>query len=241
MAEVLPVSRVIVVVEGQTEQDFVRDVLAPWLGARGVYLSARLVGKPGHKGGVGEYRRARTDILILLKSEPVATVTTMFDFFRMPESWPGRREASAKPTAAERAAMVERAILDDVVAAMGPSFRSDRFLPYVQMHEFEALIFVDPSVTSEVLGSPGMAMNLQRIRSEFASPEEIDDGSTTAPSKRLESLFGNYRKRLHGPIITNRIGFEALRSACPHFAGWLESLLRCRDTGGAGAETRPGP
>src|SRR5260221_5145423 len=73
-------TRVIAVVEGHTEQPFVREVLAPWLGDRRVYMSARLVGKPGQKGGVGEYTRAKKDIVALLK-QPGTLVTTMFDFY----------------------------------------------------------------------------------------------------------------------------------------------------------------
>jgi len=93
MEEVHRMSRVIAVVEGQTEQTFVREVLAPWLGYRGVNMSARLVGKPGHKGGVGSFGRTRNDIVSLLKQEPDIYVTTMFDFYAMPESWPGRERA----------------------------------------------------------------------------------------------------------------------------------------------------
>jgi hypothetical protein len=90
-------SRVIAVVEGQTEQTFVREVLAPWLAERTVFLSPRLVGKPGHKGGVGEYSRAKKDMLALLKQEAGTIITTMFDFYAMPFSWPGREEASKAP------------------------------------------------------------------------------------------------------------------------------------------------
>src|ERR1700680_1523762 len=123
--------RVMAVVEGQTEQTFVREVLAPWLGARGVFLSPRLVGKPGHKGGVGEYPRARKDIVALLKQETSTLVTTMFDFYGMPFSWPGRKEAS-KVHHDKKASIVERALLEDIAKGPGKKFDRKRFVPYIQ-------------------------------------------------------------------------------------------------------------
>jgi len=218
-------SRVIAVVEGQTEQGFVDDVLAPWLGARGVYITARLVGKPGHKGGVGEYQRARKDMLLLLRQEKGTAITTMFDFYAMPDSWPGRSTAGSIPFA-NRAPTVENALKQDIVSEMGGTFDEARFLPYVQMHEFEALLFSQPSVICEVLRCPEKLAECQQIRSKFSSPEEINDSPQTAPSKRLATLSSStrYRKRTSGLIAAQRIGIEPMISECPHFFEWLNTL-----------------
>ena len=102
-------SRVIAVVEGQTEQGFVRDVLAPFLAAKNVYMTARLVGKPGHKGGDCRYARAKQDVLLLLRQESDTVVTTMFDFYALPDSWPGRTEARKAPFS-RKAGIVETAV-----------------------------------------------------------------------------------------------------------------------------------
>lgn len=118
-------NRVIAVVEGQTEGTFVRDVLAPWLGSKGVMLSARLVGKPGHKGGVGSFQRAKNDIVSLLKQESDTYVTTMFDFYGMPAKWPGREDAK-NVSHDQKALTVEEAIKDDVVATLGDSLDERR-------------------------------------------------------------------------------------------------------------------
>lgn len=216
-------SRIIVIVEGQTEQDFVRDVLAPWLGARGVYLTARLVGKPGHKGGVGEYQRGRTDILLLLKSDPNVYVTTFFDFYGMPDSWPGRSQAGLAAQS-NKGQLVEQAIHNDISQTMGGSFNASRFIPYIQLHEFEALLFSHPSTVSDVLRAPQKTDKVQAIRDAFLTPEEINDDPNTAPSKRLKSLFSDYRKRLHGVITANRIGIQQMRNECPHFNEWIGML-----------------
>jgi hypothetical protein len=216
-------NRVVAIVEGYAEQAFARDVLVPWLVARGVSFSARLVGKPGHKGGVGEYRRAQRDILAMLRQESATVVTTMFDFYGMPESWPGRKKAR-KARHAKKAATVEQAILDDVADQMGPKFNRKRFLPYIQMHEFEALLFSRPEMIGEVLSDATIADDLTAIRDEFGTPEEIDDDPRTAPSKRIEHLCPAYQKVLHGVIAAKRIGVEVIRHECPHFDEWLSAL-----------------
>ena len=107
-------NRVVAVVEGQTEQGFVRDVLAPLLATKNIYMTARLVGKPGHKGGDCRYTRAKRDILLLLRQEADTVVTTMFDFYALPDSWPGRTAARQAPFA-QKASIVETAVKTDIL------------------------------------------------------------------------------------------------------------------------------
>ena len=216
-------SRVIAVVEGQTEQDFVRDLLSPWLAAKGVYIFPRLVGKPGHKGGVGEYERARRDILLLLKQEQGTTITTMYDFYGMPDSWPGRSQAKTVALQ-DKPKIVERAIKEDIASRMGPSFDDQRIHPYVQMHEFEALLFSRPATICETLLSLESEPVILAIRKTFSTPEDIDDNPETAPSKRLLRVFPGYQKRLHGLIAVKRMGIDPLLSECPHFSQWIHTM-----------------
>jgi hypothetical protein len=216
-------SRVIAVVEGQTEQGFVRDVLAPFLSVKNVFLSARLVGKPGHKGGDCRYDRAKRDVLALLRQESDTIVTTMFDFYALPDSWPGRTKARAVPFL-QKAGVVEAAVKDDILGQFSDSFDAMRFRPYVQMHEFEALLFSRPAVICSVLRSPNSEKEMQDIRRSFQNPEEINDNPATAPSKRILNVFADYRKRLHGLIAAQRIGINAMREVCPHFCQWVRML-----------------
>src|SRR5207253_28449 len=156
--------RVIAVVEGQTERSFVDNVLALWLGAREVGLTARLVGNPGHKGGGRAYDRPRKDIVMLLKQESETIITTMFDFYGMvPKSWPGRAKA-AKVSHQLKAKTVEDAIADDIATEFKKSSVRRRFIPYIQMHEFEALLFTRPEVVAEVTGMIEAAEELKAIR-----------------------------------------------------------------------------
>jgi hypothetical protein len=153
----------------------------------------------------------------------------MFDFFRMPMKWPGREEARKKGWT-QRGSWVEQALLADVRVHAGEDFRDELFLPYVQVHEFEALLFADVSKFAEALetltmGPAGsLEQTLSAILQAAQSPEAINDGDQTAPSKRIAGIVRGYRKPIHGPIVTERIGLSVLRERCPHFGEWLRRL-----------------
>lgn len=216
-------NRVLALVEGRTEQSFIQQVLAPHLGSRGVGLSATLIGKPGHKGGVRRYAKIQRDFLAALKQDQDRYCTTMFDYYGLPGDWPGASEAKESP-AGEAASHIERSLLESIREAMGASFQADRFVPYVQMHEFEALLFSDCDILAEVIGQPGAADDLRTIVEECGEPEQIDDGHESAPSKRIVRLAPTYQKVLHGTIAAKRIGLTVIRKRCPHFDQWLQRL-----------------
>lgn len=217
-----------IVVEGQTEQTFVRDVLAPQMVSDCIYLYPVLIGKPGHKGGDIRFDRAKRDIGNLLKQRNDIFVSTMFDYFRIDADWPGRSEASrkgqsgAKLTAAEKAEILEKATHDEIMHAF-PEYGSEkRFVPYIEMHEFEALLFSDVDILAERSGIH--SSELIRILNQYANPEEINDDPVKSPSKRLESLITGYRKVAMGKNIAEAIGIQTLRKQCSHFNEWLKRL-----------------
>lgn len=218
-------NRVVVVVEGLTEQVFIRNVLAPQLALHDVMITARLVGKPGRKGGVGPYNRARRDILAVLRQDTAVFCTTMFDYYGMPHTWPKRHLTATAPFE-KRAFLIEEAILQDIAQEMGSDFQPRRFMPYIQMHEFEALLFSDPDALAQTMQQPDMAATLRAIEAQFDSPEMINDHFETAPSKRLEKLFPSYNKVLSGTLAAQRIDFATMRQKCTHFSAWLTKLER---------------
>ena len=112
--------------------------------------------------------------------------------------------------------------------ALEEHFNDGRFCAYLMLHEFEAMLFSMPEKIAETMYEPKKLQELSKIRNQFAGPEEIDDGSKTAPSKRLKALFPGYQKPLHGPIVIGRIGLETVRAECPHFNEWLTTLERLR-------------
>ena len=152
-------------------------------------------------------------------------VSTMVDYYGMPNDWPRRVDAVTPGlSTSERAALIEDALLEDVRRQMDRNFNQNRFVPYVMMHEFEAMLFSDCERFAHIVGQPDLSERFQDIRDEFATPEEIDDSPTSAPSKRIEALLPGYIKPLMGAAAASDIGIEAIRRECPHFRGWLGRL-----------------
>jgi hypothetical protein len=216
-------------VEGLTEQTFVKQSLAPQLIPRSVYLTATMIGKPGRKGGIRSYETIRRDILGALRQDQQRYCTTMFDYYGLPSGWPGKVGAEGSPSVL--AESVERAMHEDICGEMGESFAPARFIPYIQMHEFEALLFSDPATLASVVQHPFLASSFQAIVNECGEPEAIDDRPDTAPSRRICRQTREYDKVLHGTIAAQRIGVAEMRDRCPHFNRWVERLEELGNAG----------
>ena len=225
-------SRLLVLVEGQTEEDFVNRVLAPYLSDRGyTSVSARLLGNARQRirrGGIRVWTSVRRDILNHLKQDQGILGTTMVDYYGLPQTWPGRAQAPGH-TFADRAATVESELLKDVSNELGGDFDQRRFVPYVVMYEFEGLLFSDAEGFGRGIARPDLSSKLQAIRDEFTTPEEINDSPETAPSKRVEDLVPGYQKPLMGVSAAQEIGIDTIRRECPLFADWIEKLEQRAD------------
>ncbi|MGA1984491.1 MAG: DUF4276 family protein [Acidobacteriaceae bacterium] len=216
-------TRVVVIVEGQTEGAFVNEVLAAALWPHSVYLTPILLGVPGHKGGRPSYARVRKDVLLHLKQGTAAYCSTMLDFYGLGPGFPGTPVPPGMPSIA-KATRIEQAMKADV-CDFAPDLRPDvRFVPYVQLHEYEGLLFSDPRLLAEAVKQPHLAEAFQNVRDGFPTPEDINDDPITAPSKRIRQIFGSYRKVLDGTIAARSVGIEAMRRQCPHFRDWLARL-----------------
>jgi hypothetical protein len=221
----------VAIVEGETEQIFVRNQLAAHLGYRDIAMWAVLPGKSRRRAGVKPWEVASADIMRTLKEKRYCT--TMFDYYAMPESWPGRVSSKSVPWH-DKARHVEQALAADISEKLGDKFDSRRFIPYIQLHEFEALAFAGPrqlaAVTAPVARSdPGyLQRHFESILEKAVHPEAINDSYETCPSRRIASVVRAYRKPLHGTIVVDRIGLEVLRAKCSHFAGWLDRLESLR-------------
>ncbi|OGR06602.1 MAG: hypothetical protein A2511_00400 [Deltaproteobacteria bacterium RIFOXYD12_FULL_50_9] len=219
-------AEVCIVVEGQTEQTFVRDVLAPEMAAKGVFLHAALIGKPGHKGGNIRFDRARTDIVNFLKQRSDTFVSTMFDYFRIDSNWPGRSDIVTTLSAAEKAGLLERKTLEAIEACVPECDVKTRFIPYFGMHEFEALLFSNSAVLAAALNIE--VSLIKTILAECGEPEEINEHPENAPSKRILLLNQVYRKVAMGKSIAKTIGITTMRDQCPHFNAWIATLEKLR-------------
>jgi Domain of unknown function (DUF4276) len=218
--------RLLVHVEGQTEEAFICELLVGHLIQSGyAAVSARLVGNPRMKrGGIRPWQSVRRDILRHLKEDRNAIAALMVDYYGLPHDWPGRADAPRENSTDRKARHVESALLADVAAEMGPGFDARRFLPLIAMHEFEALLFSDPEQFAHEIGMPSLASDFRKVREEFECPEDINDSSVTAPSKRIAKLFPGYEKPLFGIIAAIAIGLPKIRQECPHFDGWVGNL-----------------
>jgi len=212
--------------EGQTEQTFANNVLGPHLANWGVFLHppvlvahARKKGK-AHRGGAMNYLPMANDIRRFFAQEKSRDVffTTMIDLYAISREFPGLEDA-------EQVSHLPYQQVKVLEAAFRHDLDDIRFIPYIQLHEYEAYLFTDPSRFRDFYEKhePQIAA-LQAIVDECGSPELIDGGSFTAPSKRIIAQFPDYDKVVVGTEVAELIGLQAIRDRCPHFAAWLTKL-----------------
>ena len=224
-------TRLLVHVEGQTEESFVNEILAPHLYSKNYRaVSARLIGNArqrDRRGGIRSWHAVRRDIIHHLHEDQDCIATTMVDYYGLPQrgpgAWPGRAQAS-ESAFPDKAKLVESSLLADVSEIMGVDFAERRFVPHLMMHEFEALLFSDCERFSAGIGRPELAEKLQEIRDVFPNPEEIDESPNQAPSKRIEALVAGYQKPFLGILAVLEIGLPRIREQCPHFSSWISHL-----------------
>ncbi len=214
--------------EGQTEQTFAATILRPHLAAYEVYLENPILiahaKKRGHihRGGGRNYLPMKNDIMRFLKQERASNVffTTMLDLYAIHSEFPGLSESEKfRQNSIQRVEFLERCFAADI--------GDHRFIPYLQLHEYEAYLFSDPKCFQLV--EAGCMKKIETLMAEtagYATPELINDGPETAPSKRIEALFPDYgrAKTVFGPQLAQMIGLSTIRARCPHFEQWLHRL-----------------
>lgn len=207
-------NRVHIFCEGQTEDVFVREILGPYFQLKNIWVNPIIIrtGRQG-KGGVTSYGKIRWQIEHKCKEDSSAWVTTLFDFYGLPTDFPQMDSVGDSIT---RAKAVEQAFQRDIA--------QPNFLANLVVHEFEGLLFSDPLAFASWFDGPELVGELIKIREEFSTPEHINDGRATAPSKRILALFDGYDKVLHGTILAMDIGLDRIRKECPIFDNWLKQL-----------------
>ncbi len=215
--------RLYIIVEGYTEETFVKEMLASHLTRFNVLAVPKLIqtGKTNArsgKGGFRDYGHLKRDLDRWIKHDPNpdARFSTMVDLYAYPENAPGyHAQKSSDPYA--RVSGLEQALAADI--------GSKRFVPYIQLHEFETLLYADISKWSNLLiESHQSIQNLMESVSNFNNVELIDDGAATAPSKRILQAIPQYDKAAVGTLLALEVGLEAIRGKCSHFNEWLTRL-----------------
>lgn len=216
-------NRVYLLVEGQTEEAFVNELLMPHYARIGLYLTPIIVStSPGYKGGLVSYAKVKPQIEKLCSQDVNAHVTTLFDLYALPSDFPGKSN-QAYPLAGSgrhKAEFLEAELAKDI--------GNYNFIPNLLVHEFEALLFVQLDVFEQWTDDDSVLKPLRAVRSTTA-PEDINDSPQTAPSKRILRAVPGYQKTFHGPLIACDIGLDAMRQACPHFNEWLQKIEALTD------------
>ncbi|MCK4608493.1 MAG: DUF4276 family protein [Gammaproteobacteria bacterium] len=224
-----------VIAEGKTEKIFIRDILAHEFGAKGIALHAPRIGAARHKGGNVTFERMRRNIGSFFKQRSDTYVSTMVDFTRIDTSWPGYESVcqhlkdNPNLSASKKAEILEAETKKKIITWFPEYDVESRFVPYIEMHEFEALLFSDAEILAEKTGID--SKYIQEIVAEYPNPEEINGTPEKAPGRRLRSLNAGYRKVAMGKAVAETIGVQTIRAKCPHFNDWLvqlEELVKCK-------------
>jgi len=217
----------VILVEGHSEESFVNNLLCPHLINLDVYPCAIRVEtkRNGQKGGLVSYIKAKNHLIRLINSKPATFYfSTMFDLYALPNNFPDY-EKIQNLRHVDKALTLERALLEDI--QKNCENKKIRFIPYIQLHEFEALLLVQPhSFDCFYFDSESKIEKLNKMVLNFSSPEEINQGHTTAPSKRIIKQFPSYEneKPTASALISKKIGLDRMRKKCPHFNDWITQL-----------------
>jgi hypothetical protein len=211
-------TRIYILCEGLTEEQFVRKIIAPHLLSRGVFATAI-----GLEGGFN-YDRLKFNIHKTLNNDKDAFVSTFIDFYGLRGDYPGDAIKGKSVPPDQKVGTMEEAILIDIKTS--PNLHNIKFIPYFQLHEFESLLFSDPEILEVGLSIDQKLPKdcFVKIRRQFNSPEHINDSPQTAPSKRLKEIAPFYDKVADGPTLIEIMGLEKIRQECPLFNHWLEKL-----------------
>ncbi len=212
--------RLVIICEGPTEQEFIRDVMFSYFSPKGIFIQTPLIKKSG--GGIVPWKALKEQIIGHLR-EGGSIVTTLIDYYGMPDryNYPGWEESKTIVDRVERMIFLEEYMLNEI-----PDELRNRFIPYYQLHEFEGLLF-NNLASFEATFAPSEfkdKVELIRILDQYPNPELINDHPDTAPSKRLDKLIEGYNKIVYGAILADTIGIVNLKAKSPRFNKWITQL-----------------
>lgn len=226
----LSMKTIYVVTEGYSEVEFVKKVLADYFSYKDIILipcnvvtsKDRRNGRV-YKGGMTSYAKAENTIkkcLLDAQRQPNSFVTTMFDFYKLPDDSPGLQESLTKDDHYEKVQLIEQRMLTK------EKLTKTVFIPYIQLHEFETLLFTDIKVLGNKYFENDIT-ELQEATKNEPNPELINNGEETSPSKRIIKCMPDYDKPTMGVTILQEIGLEKLRKSCRHFNEWICKMEGC--------------
>lgn len=212
--------RLVIIVEGDSEKEFVEKTLRPFFATKGVYyISCYKIRKTN--GGLKNYENLKTDLVSAI-NETNVLVTTLIDYYALPKDFPGYNQSLQIADKDQRLSYLEKSILLDI----SKGGYLPQLYPYIQLHEFEAFLFSD--LKGFELNFSEDEANLKAISGiidSYPNPEDINNSPTTAPSKRLKELIPSYNKVVYGNIVIESNGIESIIKCCPRFKKWILTLV----------------
>jgi hypothetical protein len=218
--------RINIVTEGQTEETFVNTLLIDHLQQFHIFdVRAHSIttgysnGRP-HRGGFLRYDHLKNDVIRWLQQDPKSYVTTMVDLYALPSNFPNKEQFIHNTDPYKKVERAEEELAKDI--------NNPRFIPNIQLHEFEAILFSKVEQIHQSMIASGSTTSelhkLQSVRAAFETPEDINDNPQTAPSKRIRKIYPSFQKPTDGIIIAKNIGISTIRRECAHFDKWLKKL-----------------
>lgn len=217
---------VYILTEGQSEEKLLKTIVEPMLWQYNIFIKPFCMKTSrDQKGGAVNYDRLLKNARNILNQDKSCYLTTFFDFYKLDNTFPNYLEMQKMSDIYQKITCLEQGLKTELVNKL--ECRSERFIPYIQPHELEALLFSNVSVFDSVNHQwHSHIAQLQAICDNYENPEYINDGIMTAPSKRLDNILTNpkYKKTTHAPLIAEQIGLPTIETACPHFCSWLNQL-----------------
>jgi hypothetical protein len=212
--------RLYILCEGQTEDDFVRIILSPYLQNIGIITTpiicmTKRTPTKKYKGGVSSFGKIKKELQRLCGEHPNEMITTMFDLYALPNDTPGL--GNKVNDIYEKAKHIEKYVTEDI----GNKF--DNMVFSIVLHEFEGLLFSDVSAFNNIADNEAVAI-LRDVRAAVKTPEHIDESPENAPSKHIKRAIPDYAKVSDGIDVAEQIGIEKIINECRHFANWITKL-----------------
>ncbi len=213
--------RVIVICEGETEKEFCKKTLSPYFFPKNILIEPPLIKKS--MGGIVKWGELKKQILHHLKNEPDAYVTTLIDYYGLYSkyefpNWDKSLKIADKNKRIDFLEMEMASNIDDAIR--------HRYIPYMQLHEFEGLLFNEIKMFFEQIPQNELVVlkELKATLQDYENPEMINDTKETSPSHRLERIISGYNKVVYGNILAEAIGLDKIRSKSPRFDNWLKKI-----------------
>ncbi|MDX9881365.1 MAG: DUF4276 family protein [Prolixibacteraceae bacterium] len=213
--------------EGQTEDKFAQTVLKPYLKKYNIIVKTQLLCTSRSKGAFGgmlSFTQVLLDLSLWMRQNSTQShfenhyYTTMFDLYKLPKNFPAMCDNITCHNCYEKIKTIEDGFYERI--------NNPNFIPYIQLHEFEALVFA--KLDELIIDYPDKIKQIEGLKRQLDihgnNPELINCNPETAPSKRLNKALSNYNKTKTGPMVTQNAGIDYLKGRCPHFKEWIEKI-----------------